>query len=394
MATPTMIIVPRGLGKVLAASLPIEMSETLRHLDKVRWPSMSAMMSLRNIPVAKTTFNHLQDEKIPNWVVVDGADTALTAINVSNGDRCQEGDLLYNPRTGRRMSIDNDEAYTAGSDAVSVKAMGGIETANAIGDQLLIYGNAREEGDEARAANSTKKVKKTFYTQWWRHTSELTWDEADTAHYAVDDERLYQIEQITRKHKEEIANSGWFGISSADLANGPTTHAMRSAGGMDEFITSNVWAVPNGHLTRPGLFDAIGQVLQYNKDASQLVMATSFRVMNIINGWGLDVLQTKLGDGGTFGMEFDAIRVGGKKLVLVHEPVFDEQEDLQGRAYIYNLNNVAYRPFSGKKNRDTQLYPNIKTDNNIHLMTDEVATQAGFEFSLEQSFMKITGIEY
>lgn len=388
---PTILTGARDLSTILADTIPVAMGKRLWHLDEVRWPTMSALMQIRREPTDNVTFKHLEDEKIPDWVTVtaaDGGTTSVPDITVSDYTRLLIDDILYNPRTGRRVSVD-----TAPTTATSCTTIGTIVTANAVGDKLLIIGVARETGADARTAISTKKVLKTFYTQWFRHTSAVTWDEADVKQYAVAKDRLYQIDQVTRRHKEEISYSFFFGVSDNDIAG--TTYAQRTSGGMDEWITSNVWTVPDGHMSRPGLFDFAGELLQYNKDASQLMMACSFRTINIISGWGLDVLQTSLEDNGkVFGIQFPGIQLGGKKLMFVHEPVMDEEPNLQGTAYIYDIGKCLYRPFVGNENRDTKLYPNIKTDNNPHIYTDEIATHCGFEFFLEPAFGKITGIEY
>lgn len=375
------------------------MGDKLWHLDEIRWPSMSVLMKTRRDPVNNTVFKHLEDEKIPDWVEVTSADstTGPGAVNftIANYSRLLAEDLLFNPRTGMRASV----VATPTTATVSANmGIGSISTANAVGDKLLIYSNANAEDSSARSALSTQKTLKTFHTQWFRHSSSLTWDEADIKLYATNRDRLYQIQQITRRHKEQISYSYFFGVDSADItvaASQATQLDRRSAGGMEPFITTNVWAVPSGHLTRPGLWDALAAVLQYNKDATQIFMATSNRVINIIQGWGWDMMMTQMSDSGqTFGMEFPSMMVGGKKIVFVHEPIFDEEENLQGTALIYDMGKCLYRPFVGAENRDTKLYPNIKTDNNPHVYTDEIATHAGFEFFMEPSFMKITGIEF
>ena len=390
MATPTMVAGARGLVSILADTIPVSMAPYLSHLDEVRWPSLSALQQVRREPVDNTTYKHLEDEKIPDWVEVTAADSTYT-LTIANYTRLLKDDLLYNPRTGRRLIV-----YSlASATAVVCYIAGSITTANAVGDKLLIYSAAGEEGDDARTAISTKKSLKTNYTQWLRHTSAVTWDEADIKQYATDKDRLYQIDQITTRHKEEQAYTFWFGVADSDVATTGQTFDQRTTGGMDSTIKSNVWAVPNGHMVRPGLFEFLGELLQYNKDAAQLYMACSFRTINIVSGWGLDLLQTRFEDDGKpFGMEFPSIRLGGKKLVFVHEPVFDEEEHLQGTAYVYDLGKCLYRPFIGNENRDTKLYPNIKTDNNPQIYTDEIATHFGFEFFLEPAFGKITGIEF
>ncbi len=391
MATPTMIAGTRTLSNILADTIPVDMHSKLWHLDKVRWPTMSMLMKLRRDPVGNTVFKHLEDEKIPDWIEIETADSDTTHLELTTTaiSRLVNKDIVFNPRTKRRMII--DEAPDSSTLLVNINS---ITTANAVGDKLLILTSANEEGSSARTAISTKKVLKTFRTQWVRNTSELTWDEADVKQYAVERERIYQIEQIRLRHKEELNYMFFWGIGSADYGTAATNN-VRGATGLDETITSNVWAVPNGHLTRPSMFDFFTNLLQYNKDASTLLMPCSFRTINIISGWGLDLLQTTLGDDGKlFGMEFPGIKLGGKKLLFVHEPVFDEQEDLQGTAYILDIGKIAYRPFVGNENRDTKLYPNIKTDNNPQVYTDEIATHLGFEFFLEPAFGKITGIEF
>lgn len=402
MATPTMITGTQALADILADSIPVSMHKDLWHLDKHRWPTMSLLMKMRRDPTDNVTFKHLEDEKIPDWVEVTGADAGTAGgvdseITVANYDRLLEDDLLYNPRTKRRLIVET----TPTSATVQVHDYGTYSTtANAVGDKLLIFSSGRKEGDDARTAISTKKVLKTFYTQWMRHTSSVTWDEADIKQYAVSQDRLYQIEQVRRRHKEQMSYTLFFGSGSSDRQGSPSDaaeggNARRLATGLDSFITSNVWSVPSGHLTRPALFDYLINLLQYNKDASMLYAVCGFRLINIVSGWGLDLLQTTLADSGkTLGFEFPAIQIGGKKLVFIHEPIFDEHEELSQTAFICDLGKMLYRPFVGNENRDTKLYPNIKTDNNPHEYTDEVATHFGFEYFLEPAFGKITDIEY
>jgi hypothetical protein len=243
-------------------------------------------------PATQPTVSHMEDDVLPEWDTTSASATSGTAIiSVTNASYHRSGDLIRNPRTGEVVRvIDVNEG--AGTLQVS-RAWAGSATAMNNGDTLINLGAAEMEGDVSPVAKATVTVTKTNYCQIVRTPVHVT-KTAENSKLYGGNERARQRRKAGEKHAriwEQICLHGGKKLDTT-TAQG----AIRSAGGLDEHITTNVLAA-GGTLTEAEFLDFLGDVNRFSVKPGnrRKLLLASRELTATISSWGSNKLETNVG---------------------------------------------------------------------------------------------------
>ena len=248
---------------------------------------------------------------------------------------------------------------------------------------LLNMGAAEMEGDVSPEAKATVTVTKENYLQILRTPVHVT-KTLDNVRLYGGRERNRQRRKAGAKHArlwEQIALHGEKAISTSG------SQPVRSAGGLDEHITTNVLAA-GGPLTESQFIDFIGDCMRFSVSGSKRRkgLLASRELLSTISSWGNHKLRTNSGASKTYGIEVTTyVSPHGTLDIIPHKLL---EDGYAGYGYIVDWDGIWYRP-----GRRTELHTNIQQPGE-DAFKDEYFTEASFSFALEKAFGKITGVTY
>ena len=335
------------------------------------------------IPATAPTVQHLEDDVLPEWDTTSASATSGAAtISVANPSFHRSGDLLRNPRTGEVVRvIDVNEG--AGTLQIS-RAWVGTGTAMNSGDTLINLGAAEMEGDVSPVAKATVTVTKSNFCQIVRTPVHVTKTAENTKLYGGN-ERLRQRRKAGEKHARIWEQICLHGGKKLDTTTGQG--AIRSAGGIDEHITTNVLAA-GGTLTEAEFIDFIGDVNRYSVRPGnrRKLLISSRELTATISSWGSNKLQTNVGAKQQYGIEVSTYITPFGTLDVINHPLLEV--GYAGYGYMLDLDGIIWRPARG-----TEFMTNIQAAGE-DAFKDEYLTEGSYTFALEKCFGKITGITF
>jgi hypothetical protein len=366
-------------NEVLAASLVVDMDTQVFGYDPPGAPMLNFFTKrLGSKDAEATTVRWMEDEPMPMWdQLAEALDDSETGVDVDNGTYFQVGNLVKIVSTGEIMRVTGIATNTL------TVTRGYIGTAAAAADNayILNLNTAETEGDNSPQAQTTIPVERTNFTQIVKTPVHMT--ETMRAVRSYTGNEWARIQKKAGAHHarvwEEIAMHGRKKEDTSTAA-----HPIRSAGGLDEIISTNVLDA-SGVLTESEFRTWLGSVFRYSVRPGRnvkLLMAGQ-ALINIINSWGLNKLQMNSTARQTYGMDIRTYEAGFGRLEVFYHPLLEL--GYAGYGYIIDPDGIRYRPL-----RPTKLHTNIQ-DNDEDGRKDEYRTEATFQFALEKAFGKITG---
>lgn len=329
------------------------------------------------------TVQHLEDDVLPEWDTTSATATSGTAtISVTNASFHRAGDLIRAPRTGEVVRvIDVNEA--AGTLQVS-RGWTGTPTAMNNGELIINLGAAEMEGDVAPVAKATVTVTKSNFCQIVRTPVHVTKTAENTKLYGGN-ERARQRRKAGEKHARIWEQICLHGAKKLDTTT--AQGAIRSAGGIDEHIVTNVLAA-GGTLTEAEFIDFVGDVNRFSvKPGNRRKLLISSRELTAtISSWGSNKLQTNVGAKQQYGIEVTTYITPFGTLDVVNHPLLET--GYAGYGYLLDLDGIIWRPARG-----TEFHTNIQLPGE-DAFKDEFFTEGSFTFALEKCFGKITGVTF
>ncbi len=362
----------------------VEFMERVFQYDPPDSPMLTITTKRAQTMRARTTEpKHLEDDVLPEWDQANGTiASGVTALVVDNPTYHREGDILKVVQTGETVRV---ISVDTGTSTLGITRSWGATAAATITDNfwLLNMGTAEAEGDLAPPAKSTVTVTKSNYTQILRTTVHLT--------KTLDNIDLYGGPERNRQRRKEGARHArlWeqiclHGEKREDTTSGDTP--IRSAGGIDEHIATNVLAT-SGVLTEGQFIDFIGDCMRYSVNGRKRKgLLASRELMATISSWGNHKLRTNSAASATYGIEVTTYISPFGTLDIINHPLLEN--GYAGYGYIVDWDGIWYRPA-----RRTVLNTNIQ-QNGEDAFKDEWFTEATFSFALEKAFGKITGVTY
>lgn len=371
-------------NEVLAAQLVIDMGTEVMQYDPPGAPMMKIITKRMGAdPADATTVRWMEDEPMPYWDQLNGAITNVqTTIPVDNGSYFRAGDLVKIVTTDEVIRV----TAVAGNDLTVTRAWAGTAAAAADNAYLLNLSTAEMEGDVAPEARHTVKVERTNFTQIVKHTVHITGTNEAVKHYHGS-ERRYQQRKVGEEHARRWEEIALHGRKKEDTSTG--AKPIRSAGGLDETITTNVTDLA-GTMTESEFIDIVSDAFRYSvrPGRTRKILLASSNVINTINSWGLAKLQVNEKASATYGMDISTYIAGSARLEVVDHPLLEL--GYEGYFYIVDPDGMKYRPLRG---RGTKLRQNIQ-DNSEDGTKDEFITEATFQFALDKVHAKGYGVVF
>lgn len=341
--------------------------------------------------VGDTTFFHEEDEIVKDTITLTaaagvGTDT-LTAAN--DYVHLVNKDVLMNERT-KELVIVNDTSIGSGANTIIRPIGGTTEVAMVVGDVMRKVGKSFPEGSEAPAALMTIPTVKTWYTQFQRMTTELTWHK-QAIQNRFGNARAHEVWKKTAEAKRMLEFWMFFSGATSDTTAGGTALDRMSAG-MFNTITTNVEG-NMGALTLGELRDIADAPRQYHPSGRFRLYAGP-AVMGIINDLCEDKIRITPSTR-AYGLNIKELQLGKCTIILEEEPLWTTTY-LSRLAFILPDPVEKYVKIATFKGSDFSgemtWYQNIKKDNNNTTWKDELMWDKGLQVYQEPRFALIDGI--
>lgn len=326
-------------------------------------------------------FEWFEDQMRPNVVTTTTTGTGSTVdVTTGQGARIRVDDILYTS-TGEAMLV-----TAIATDQLTVtRSMGAVAAATlASGDQLIIGGNAVQEGASNPTFKYTKKENQYNYIQIFRDSIELTDTQMASESYGGDD-RVHQRKLRGMEHKRGIEQAFLFGDKFEDTSG---SQARRGTAGLINLISTNVTDV--GGVVTEGTFETFCRNLfRYSPtDASarKLFLASPI-LISALNYWNKTKLQVTQSEK-TFGTRLATYRSGHGDLEVTRHWLLADFTEFTKYGFALDPKNLIYRYLQGL---DTKLHLDIgaETDEKV---VDEYRTHAGLQLQLEKTHAILKGV--
>lgn len=387
---PTVRSGPLATGGTYAVNpdqIPVEMHEEVFQYDGKASPVLLVVTGprRRKMQVKKTdnpTFKLMEDDVLPEADTSTASFTNVaTQILVTNPAYHRAGDLIRIPRTGEAVRVVS--VNEASSTLTVTRAWGGAGTAGNNGELLVNLGAAEMEGDLSPVAKATVTVTKEFYCQIVKTPIHIT-GTADATMMYSGDELDRQRRKAGEKHARLWEQICLHGVKKLDTTTGIAP--IRSAGGLDEHITTNVLDVSaTGTATEAEFIDWIGDCMRFSvrPGNTKKGLLCSREVAATISSWGNNKIQTNPGGSKTLGFSVGTYICPFGELDIINHPLLEGA--YAGYAYMIDWDGIMYRPL-----RRTLLERDIQLPGE-DARKDQYRTEAGFAFALEKTFGKSLG---
>lgn len=350
----------------------IDMGKEISLLSPNETPILTLLTRKGKKETKTPRFEWLEDDLGEIWGRINypgGYGPEDVNLRVNDATIFCENDIVSVPRTGELLRVTSVSPET---DTITVvRGWGSVPAGEITGDeQLLIIGNANQEGSSARKAVSTIAKLSYNYTQIFRTPinitatarSSATWDGGDLA---------YMRYKKGIEHALEIERTFLFGERKEDLSE---TYPRRCTGGIIATITTNRFDA-EGSLYETSFNNFLAQVFRYGSQTKYLFCSGELIIR--ISSWAHGLLQYRPTDTVAGIAITEYISPHGRVLLVPHRMLTGP---IYGRyGLLVDLNELTYRYLT---DRDTKLYTNIQYpgyDGEI----DEYLTECGLEMRCE-----------
>jgi hypothetical protein len=238
-AEPTLIDAIRDTSAMVTNRVKIDAKDTLVLIEPESAPFMTLSRTMKTPrTVTQHQFEHFEKDPQPRLATVGSAVTSgATTVNVTTGHgaRFRASQLVQHVKSREVFRV-----TSVSTDALTVvRQYGGTGPASfAVGDNLVIMGEARESGTTLGGIVSTKEVR--VYNETQIFSKAIGWEDRllNTALYGGKDkmsERRAQAIEI----RKEIEFSAFFGVR--DSKTGTNSRLITTTGGLEFFANKNVW---------------------------------------------------------------------------------------------------------------------------------------------------------
>jgi hypothetical protein len=371
-------------------SLVRDVSDRIALLQPDASPLITFLNALKRKKVATNdTFEWFEDDLVPTSILDasdSGTGTTLT-VSSAHGAIVRNGDLLVAPN-GELILVTSG----GGSASLTVsRALGTTPAAFdlATGDQLIVIGNANEEGGSTPAYRYVQKSPKSNYIQIFRDPVKITVSEETSDSYGGDD-RTHQRKKVAIEHKRGIELAFLLGNGSA-TADASSVGYRRTTKGLFNWISTNVTNA-GGTLSEADFETFVRGVMRYGSSPGLMtkVMLASPIMVSALNFWAKQALQVR-SDEKAYGMRVTTYTSGHGDIDFVRSVLLGDYTtgDISsspllswaGYSFVLDMGNVRYR---FKKTLDTKLHPDIQPKTEEYLL-DEYRTHCGLECKQEKT---------
>jgi hypothetical protein len=382
---PSIISGSSATNDVLQVGLVVDMDKKVFALDPPGNPYTRIMTKrIKSRPAKQTKVSWQEDDIVPFWDTANETiNSSATDFDVSNGSYFQAGDLVKNAATDEIFRVTvvatNNLTITRGYAGTSAAAI-------TSGDYLLNLRAAAAEGTTSPTARATLKVEKFNYTQIVKTPVHITATNRAVQHYHGN-ELDYQVRKAGEDHGRTWEEIALHGHAANDVSTAATP--IRTAGGLDDVIATNILSVSGGVLTEPEFRDWAADCFRYRVNGSgggtKLLLAS--RALKLtIDSWGENKLQMNEKASATYGMDITTYVGSTGTINVVYNPLLEQ--GYEDRSYLVDPDGCMFRQL-----RPTKLRMDIEEDGEDGTK-HEYLTEATFMFAQEKCFGMIDGVTY
>jgi len=386
VTTRTGMVATKGTNAELLASQRIDVSDKVWAYDPPGAPGMKILSDRSSSSKAISyTYYWLEDEPVPSLLSsTAGANSSATSLTVdADASSVQVGDLLRIGSTGEVVKVSAVNAST-GALTISRGALSTTAATIPANAQILNLRAAQPEGSKAPDALATVKKRVDNYTQILRTPYHMSRTLVETQHY-TGDELAYTQRKAGEAHARAWEEIFLHGVASEDVTG---AKPVRTTGGLDHFIQTNVLSPAGGTLVENDFIDFIREVFRYsvNPGSKSKVLFASGEVVASISSWGLDALRHNDKASDFHGFDVTSYVTSFGTLNIVHHPLLEGP--YAGSAYIVDMDGVSKKVLHG-----TELKTDIQ-DPDEDSRRGEYITEQGFMVAQEKCHAKIVGVTF
>lgn len=373
-------------GKVLSTIVkPAVRDDVIFQLESLTIPFTKLLKMLgRSRVVGNRKFSWLEREDI----VLRDLVSATVAIGggtlyATNYEAYKNNSLWLNERTREVVQVSSDATST--SVAIN-RSIGAVPAAAMVtGDNMLALGNSWAEAENMGTSATTQKTRPENYIQDSRDPWDMSDHQVNADIYGPADEADEERFQF-KHHMKKNERTLFFGQKAARTT---TTVPEYDTGGLQEFITTNVFSVTGtGILEEPELNAFLSEIMRFGSDHKTCFCGE--RMIRALTRMASDKLQISA-KATEFGLQIRTFfpATGGRLDFIWHPQVF--RGDVYGKqAWILDiplLSLVYYKNIGATHLRDLT---DATTGTKIQ---KEWRTNFGLERVLEKAHGIIKGIE-
>lgn len=304
--------------------------------------------SVKRMKTGNPKFEHTESERLKfafnPTAAVAAVDTSIT-ISASDDDYFVAGmELLLTNAAGQREIV---RITSVGSGSLNVTRNIGSTGAIALATSDFFYnmGVVRAEDSTSTDARQAKSETLYNYVEFISEPYGATLIEQATVNYHGDPYKRKKMEALDR-FKQKLELMMWFGVRDVTSS---TTNPVYHNGGilywLQQQFTDVVSYDVGGVLTKQTWESWLADVLK-NGNRNKVVFASS-PVLTAVNGFAGNQLRPADVNLKTFGTAILEYQCPFGKVMLVHEPMFDEVQPMNGGAVCLDMANIMWRYLEG-----------------------------------------------
>jgi hypothetical protein len=322
-------------------------------------------------------YEWMEKDTFPRFIDVSAAVTDIaTAITIPAGQeaRAAAGYVYRNQRTGEQILV---STTAAGSLSLVVRGIGGGAAPMVAGDRLYFLRSVAEDGAGIGAPRSIAEFPFFNYTEIIRTPFGFTGRDLVTELYGGKDE-MTETKWQAVEHKKSIEHAMWFGKRHLRTV----THQQTFMGGVDSWITTNVWNATGTDLNFRAINEFLESAMKWGKggnlargSGTKYLFASS-RWVTIFNDLAIQKLETTVLDEQIGFSCLKYVSPHGTVMILP-TPLFDDVAP--ETAYLLDLNHLRYVYLRG---RDTKLFYDRQAndvDGKLNEYFSDVSIQVEYE---------------
>jgi hypothetical protein len=373
-ADATLVTGSRGPENITSGRVVAQMDEDILLYQPTSSPlTVLTGKTRRKKPVANRTWSWMEKDTYPRALELSAdsivGDTVIDLL-AGQGVRAKAEDVLLNTRTRESMLV-----VSIATDAVTViRGIGGSEVDMVSGDQLVITRAVYPDGADIGTLKSIKDTEFSNFTENIRRPFGFTGRDIVTELYGGNDV-MTETKWQAIEHAKDIEYAFLFGRKLN--RTGSNNHEQTFTGGLEYWITDNVWDVSGVALSELAFTEFAEEAMRWGPGGflngkSSKILFHSARWGTEMNAWYGDRVEYRPQDQ-VVGLSIASVQTPHGLIRMIHDPIFDEfHPDM---AMLLDLANIRYVYMKG---RDTRLLEN-RQGNGIDGEQYEFHTDCGVE---------------
>lgn len=350
-------------------------------------------------PIYATKREWYEDDYAARWdqaTAQVASNLSSTTVTVTDGTKFVPGQMVAVPKAATITAVPEVFRVTAivGNVLTVVRAVGGVGLDTILANApLRLIGTAKEEGSLIGVMKSTAPAVKSNYTQIFETVIDFTKTNVAIKQYGTaGSDREREINKKLKEHKIDMNGAFLWGVPSENMSGGPNGKPLRTMGGLNYFITSNI--TDAGGTLSWKTFNAFSrQAFRYGT-AEKILMASPL-IVEAINNWGHNFLQVKPGET-KLGVRIQEIEMAHGTWMLVKDWMLEDgvagQTGFGHVAFSLDMDEIEYSPLNNNgENRDTKLQRDVVKDGR-DAYVDQILTECTMKVGMEKYHAKLINV--